>query len=80
MLLLVYSNISQAYPVERLVGTYSDAQNELSNVINRLEAAQGYEVRELILRIEKVDKNVKTGFAVGANVQAEFVTPFRCSN
>jgi len=57
---------------ERLVGTYSDAQNELSNVINRLEAAQGYEVRELILRIEKVDKNVKTGFAVGANVQAEF--------
>lgn len=57
---------------ERLVPAYNEARNELSDVFNRLENAQGYEVRELILRIEKVDKNVKHGFALGANIQAEF--------
>ena len=60
-----------------MVPTYNSAQNELVDIINRLEGAQGYEIREINLRIERVGGNVKHGFAMGANVQATIVQPYR---
>jgi hypothetical protein len=52
---------------------YNNAQNELSDIVNRLESASGFQIRELTFRLERIDQNIKYEFARGVNDQATIV-------
>jgi len=60
---------------ESVAQAYNNATHKLSDVVKMLESSPEYRIRGLSLTIDNVDRDVQTGFAIGANMQATIVLP-----
>jgi hypothetical protein len=59
---------------EPLVFSYDIEKLTLLDISNCMESATGFELRDLVSRLEKAERNIKDGFAKAANAQVANVS------